>query len=242
LLVIEVVEELLLYLLLLSDSNQSLGILLFGDFQLLESFVILLLLNLNLLESFHIGIMLLLKFLLSCLLFSRNLLVLFLSELLLSLLFLELVLNDLFLLGLSLELKLSSLLDEELGLSLGLQLRVNSSFLLLDWILLGFQKLLGKLLGLEVLLGGDGFILLSDNFEFSFGFLGLLELKLVLSSLLLENFLINLTSSFLFDHSNGVSFLLFHLSSLCGNLFRCFLFNHGIKFSFSLSSLFSFQF
>jgi len=53
---------------------------------------------------------------------------------------------------------------------------------------LGFQKLLGKPLGLEVLLGSDSFVLLSDNFEFSFGFLGLLELKLVLSSLLLENF------------------------------------------------------
>jgi len=106
---------------------------------------------------------------------------------------------------------------------------------------LGFQKLLGKLLSLKVLLSSNGFVLLSDNFEFSFGLLGLLEPELVLSSLLLENFLINLTSSLLFDHSNGVSFLLFHLSSLCGNLFRCFLFNNGIEFSFSFSSLFSFQ-
>jgi hypothetical protein len=207
--IIQVVQQFLLHLLLLSDFDQSISVLSLGDFQLLESFVVLLLLNLNLIKGSHVGIMLYSKFLLGGLLFGNNLLVLLLSELLLSLLLLELALDDLLLLSFSLELELSSLLDQELWLSLRLQLRFNCSFLLLDWILLGFQELLCKFLSLQVLLGGHSLVLFSDNFEFSFGLLGLLELELVLSSLLLENFLINLTSSLLFDHSNGVSFFAF---------------------------------
>jgi hypothetical protein len=42
-----------------------------------------------------------------------------------------------------LDLELSSLLDEELGLSLGLELRLDGSFLLLDRLLLSFKELLG---------------------------------------------------------------------------------------------------
>jgi len=66
-----------------------------------------------------------------------------LSELLLGLFLEELVLGNLFGLDFLLELKLSSLLDKELGLFLSLKLGLDGSFLLLDRLLLSFEKLLG---------------------------------------------------------------------------------------------------
>jgi hypothetical protein len=128
---------------LLGNFDQGIGVFILGDLQLLESIIITFLLNLNLLESFHVRIMLCFEFFFGGLLLCNNFFILLLSKLLLGLLLEQSVLSNLLGLDFLLDLELSSLLDEELGLSLSLELRLDGSFLLLDRLLLSFKELLG---------------------------------------------------------------------------------------------------